>query len=248
MEIRVLGAHNVESATTRLTSLLIDDVLAVDTGALTSSLSLQEQEKVSSIHRSLYAYYYIRDVATIALNISHFQKTIRVYSQPSTLDVISDNILNGIICPKFTETPPENPALKFCPLEPYNVEDVGGYKVLAVPVKHTVPTVGYQITSGEGKSFFYSGDTGPGLSACWEYLSPQLLIIDVALADRLEEHASSSGHLTPRLLAEELAEFKKIDGYLPPVVLIHLSPLFEGEIKEEVGQVAKELGASITLT
>jgi len=243
-----LGAHNVESATTRLTSLLIDDVLAVDAGALTSSLSLSEQEKVTSILLTHCHYDHVRDVAAIALSISYFRKTIRVYSQASTLDAISNNILNGVIYPDFTEIPAPNPPLKFCPLEPHKVEDIDGYKVLAVPVKHTVPTVGYQITSGEGKSFFYSGDTGPGLSACWEHISPQLLIMDVTLPNRLEKHAVSGGHLDPRLLGEELVGFKETKGYLPPVVVIHVSPMFEGEIKEEVEQVAKQLGADVTLS
>ncbi len=243
-----MGAHNVESATTRLTSLLIDDVLAVDAGALTSSLSLSEQEKVTSILLTHCHYDHVRDVAAIALSISYFRKTIRVYSQASTLDAISNNILNGVIYPDFTEIPAPNPPLKFCPLEPHKVEDIDGYKVLAVPVKHTVPTVGYQITSGEGKSFFYSGDTGPGLSACWEHISPQLLIMDVTLPNRLEKHAVSGGHLDPRLLGEELVGFKETKGYLPPVVVIHVSPMFEGEIKEEVEQVAKQLGADVTLS
>lgn len=247
MEIRILGAHNVESATTRLPSLLIDDVLALDAGALTSSLSLSEQEKLSSILLTHCHYDHVRDVAAIGLNNSYFQKTIRVYSLASTLETLSSNILNGVIYPKFTEFPSKNPALKFCPLEPYKVKDVDSYKILAVPVKHTVPTVGYEIASGEEKSFFYSGDTGPGLSPCWQHISPQLLIIDLTLPNRWEQHAAPSGHLSPRLLGEELAQFKKIKGYLPPVVLIHLSPLFEGQIKEEAGQVAKELGTTITV-
>lgn len=248
MEIRVLGAHNIESATTRLTTLLIDDTVAVDAGALTSSLSLSEQEKVSHILLTHCHYDHVRDVPAIALNISHFEKNIRVYSQASTLHAISDHILNGVIYPDFTKIPTANPPLEFCPLEPHKVEIIGGYKVLAVPVKHGVPTVGYQITSDEGRSLFYSGDTGPGLSSCWENISPQLLFIDVTLPNRLKEHAVSSGHLTPRLLGEELAGFKRTRGYLPQVMIIHLSPVFEDEIKEEVEQVAKDLGADISLS
>lgn len=248
MEIRVLGAHNIESATTRLTTLLIDDTVAVDAGALTSSLSLSEQEKVSHILLTHCHYDHVRDVPAIALNISHFEKNIRVYSQASTLHAISDHILNGVIYPDFTKIPTANPPLEFCPLEPHKVEIIGGYKVLAVPVKHGVPTVGYQITSDEGRSLFYSGDTGPGLSSCWENISPQLLFIDVTLPNRLKEHAVSSGHLTPRLLGEELAGFRRTRGYLPQVMIIHLSPVFEDEIKEEVEQVAKSLGADISLS
>ena len=247
MEIRILGAHNVESVNTRLTSLLVDDVLAVDAGALTSSLSFREQEKVNSILLTHCHYDHIRDVPAIALNISYVRKTINVYAQASTLDAILSNVLNDVIYPNFTKRPTERPALKFFPLEPYKAADVDGYKVVALPVKHAVPAAGYQITSKEGKSFFHSGDSGPGLCSCWEHISPQLLIIDLTMPNGLEEHAIPAGHLTPRLLGEELKQFQKVKGYLPPVVVIHLASLFENQIREEVAQLAKELGTKITL-
>ncbi|MCK4363017.1 MAG: lactamase, partial [Dehalococcoidia bacterium] len=53
-------------------------------------------------------------------------------------------------------------------------------------------------------------------------------------------------HLTPRLLKQELLDFKRVKGYLPPIVTVHMSPHVEGDIKEEVAQVAKELAANIT--
>jgi len=203
MEIRVLGAHNVESSTSRLTSLLVDGILAVDAGALTSGLSLSEQEYVRSILLTHCHYDHVKDIAAIGLNTTFFEGNISVYAQAGTLDAIADHILNGVIYPDFTTAPAANPSLTYCPLEPDKVIEVEGYRVLPVPVKHGAPTVGYQITSGEGKSFFYSGDTGPGLSACWEHLSPQLLFIDVTLPDRLEEHAIASNHLTAGIVPQD---------------------------------------------
>jgi len=247
MEIRILGAHNVESVNTRLTSLLVDGVLAVDAGALTSSLTFPEQEKISSILLTHCHYDHVRDVAAIALNNTYFRKTVKVYSQASTLEALSNNILNGIIYPDFTEKPSERPSLKFYSLELYKDTDVDGYKVMALPEKHAVPAVGYQISSKDGKSFFYSGDTGPGLSSCWAHISPQLLIIDLTLANGLEEHAIPAGHLTPALLSEELAAFKKVKGYLPPVVVIHITSMFEAQIKREVAELAESLGTKITV-
>lgn len=247
MEIKILGAHNVESAKTKLTSLLIDGVLALDVGALTSSLTFAEQEKVGSILLTHSHYDHIRDLAAVALNISYVRKTINVYSQAVTLDAILNNIFNDVIYPDFTKKPTGMPALKFFPLEPYKAMDVDGYKVLALPTKHTVPAVGYQVISYEGKSFFYSGDTGPGLSSCWEHIMPELLIIDLTMANGLEEHAIPAGHLTPALLSEELMAFKKVKGYLPPVVVIHISSMFEAQIKREVAQLAESLGTKITV-
>jgi len=246
MEIRVLGAHNVESAESRLTCLLVDGVLAVDAGSLTSGLTLSEQERVKSILLTHRHYDHVRDIAAIGINASFFERNIRVHAQADTLEALSAHFLNGVIYPDFTKVPPANPALTFCPLEPLRQQEIEGYAVLAVPTKHAA-TVGYQITSAEGRSFFYTGDTGPGVSSCWEHVSPELLLIDVTLPNRLEEHAVSSDHLTPRLFGEELALFRKARGYLPRVLPIHVSPQFEDEIAEEVGQVARELGVDIDL-
>jgi len=85
------------------------------------------------------------------------------------------------------------------------------------------------------------------VSSCWEHVSPELLLIDVTLPNRLEEHAVSADHLTPRLFGEELALFRKARGYLPRVLPIHVSPQFEDEIAEEVEQVARGLGVEINL-
>jgi len=247
MEIKILGAHNVESANTRLTSLLVDGVLALDAGALTSSLTFPEQEKVNSILLTHCHYDHVRDVAAIALNNTYIRKAVNVYAQASTLEALLNHILNGVIYPNFTERPSERPPLKFQPLELYKATDVDGYNVIALPEKHAVPAVGYQITSKDGHSFFFSGDTGPGLSSCWAHISPQLLIIDLTMPNGLEEHAIPAGHLTPRLLGEELKQFQKVKGYLPPVVVIHVASLFENQIREEIVQLAKELGTKITV-
>lgn len=245
MEIKILGAHNQETATTRLTSLLIDDVLAVDAGSLTSSLSLSAQQRIESILLTHRHYDHIRDVATIALNF-HMQRTIKVYAIADTLNALSTHIINGEIYPKFAESPsPERATLKLLTLKPYQPESIDGYRVLPVPISHGVPTVGYQITSEDGRSVFYSSDTGPGLSASWEHVSPNLLIIEATLPNRFEEYALDSQHLTPRLLKRELAEFQKLKGYLPPVVIVHMVAPFEGEIRDEIAQLARELDANI---
>ncbi len=246
MEIRILGAHNVESATSRMMCLLVDSILAVDAGALTSGLTLSEQERLKSILLTHRHYDHVRDIAAIGINMSFFEKNVRVYAQSDTLEAVSEHFLNGVIYPDFTKIPSANPALTFCPLEPHRQLEIDGYTVLAVPTKHPA-TVGYQITSGEGRSFFYTGDTGPGLVSCWEHVSPQLLLIDVTLPNRLEEHAVSSNHLTPRLFGEELVLFRNAKGYLPTVVPVHVSPQFEDEIRGEVERVARELDVDISL-
>ena len=124
---------------------------------------------------------------------------------------------------------------------------IAGDDVLAVPVKHSAPTVGYQITYPDGKSLLYTGDTIVGLSDCWQHISPQLLITEVARPDKYEDWLKKAGHLCPRLLEEELIQFRRLKGYLPRIIGIHIGNPYEQEIKEEVAQVAQELDADISL-
>ncbi|MEE8420857.1 MAG: MBL fold metallo-hydrolase, partial [Dehalococcoidales bacterium] len=80
MKIKVLGAHNCESSATRLVSLLIDDVLALDAGSLTSSLTFAAQQKLKAILLTHQHYDHIRDVPAIAMNALFYETNISVYA------------------------------------------------------------------------------------------------------------------------------------------------------------------------
>jgi ribonuclease BN (tRNA processing enzyme) len=247
MELEILGAHNCESRDAKLTSLLIDGTVVIDAGSLTSSLSLEAQQRVKAILITHRHFDHIRDLATFGMN-AYMIGPINIYALDSVLGVISTHLLNEVLYPDFRNKPfPDKPALKFCPLEPNREVIIEGYAVLPLPVSHNVPTIGYQVTAPDKKSIFYTSDTGRNPSSLWEAVSPGLLVTEVTLPDKFESFAQDSGHLTPRLLKQELLDFKRVRGYLPPVVTVHMSPHIESEIKEEVAQVAEELAATITL-
>jgi hypothetical protein len=74
-----------------------------------------------------------------------------------------------------------------------------------------------------------------------------LLIIELTAPDRFEQSVGSSKHMTPRLLKRELLDFKNLKGYVPQVLTVHMNPILEDEIAEEISAVAGSLNASITL-
>ena len=247
MEITILGAHNTESENTGLTSLLIDGVLAIDAGALTSSLSFEAQFKLKAILLTHQHYDHVRDIPAIAINYYLREKTLAVYTTPYVSRCLTANLFNNETYPDFTQIPAGRPALEINLLEPGETAEILSYHVLPVRVNHSSFTVGYQITSVDGKTVFFTSDTGPGLTEVWRQVSPELLITETTTSDSYEDAAAETGHLTPSLLENELQSLFKIHGYLPEIVLVHMNPTEEKKIEEEITEVAVRLGASIQL-
>jgi len=247
MIIRFLGTHNAESKDTRLVSFLIDDVLAVDAGSLVSELTFPEQRKIKAILLSHGHYDHIRAVPAFAFNNS--DRTTKVIATPKTLEILSSNLIDDVVYPKFTSEASflRKATLQLVPVELFKRQNIEGYEVMAVPVRHNLDGVGFEITSGARKTLFYTGDTGPGLSSIWGNISPQLIIADVTWANSLANAAKDAGHLCAEMLKEELIELRRVKGCLPKVAVIHMSPQHEPEIEREVGEVAKLLGTSIDI-
>jgi len=180
VEIQILGAHQFESKGARLTSLLIDGTLVIDAGGLTSALSVPEQEKIKTVLLTHHHFDHTRDLVTLAANAGYRQEQLVVYSLRYTLDIVTNCLLDGKMYINFLEYPSiEKPTLILEAIEPYGRKTIAGYDVLAVPVKHSVPAIGYQITSSDGKSLFYTGDTTSGIFNSWQHIFPQLLITEV---------------------------------------------------------------------
>jgi hypothetical protein len=74
-----------------------------------------------------------------------------------------------------------------------------------------------------------------------------LPVTEVAGPNELEDWLKGAGHLLANLLKEELVQFKISGGYLPRVIAIHMPLLYGDEIRGEMAQVAKELGADVSL-
>jgi ribonuclease BN (tRNA processing enzyme) len=246
MEVRILGAHVTEIATAKPTALVIDNTLALDAGSLCSGLTMEGQQKLKAVLITHYHYDHVKDLPMIGLNLA-YHGCLDVYGTASVFEALSTHLLDGKLYPNFLQWPDSRPALKFIRLEEYERISVAGYGVMALPVPHGVPAVGFHVTSPEGKSLFYTGDTAGGLSSCWSHISPDLLITEMSWPQKMEAWARRTTHLAPQLLKTELAEFGRLKGYVPRTLLIHLDPAHESEVAAEVAEIAQELGVSITL-
>jgi len=246
MKIHLLGAHNIESRDSKFTCLLIDDILALDSGGLTSSLTFTEQQQLKAIVLTHQHYDHLRDIPGLAMNYFLTRYSIDIYSTQPVGDALNAHMFNNSLYRNFLQKPIDDPTIRFNVIEPYQSKQIAGYSILPVPVKHSVPTIGLQVTSSDGKTLFYTGDTGPGLSECWELVSPQVLIIEVSTTNQWESFCMESGHLTAGLLKEELISFRNIKGYIPRVIAVHMNPHLQHIIEPELKEVAANLDATIT--
>ena len=246
MQVRVLGAHNLDTNVTHHTCFLVDGVLAIDAGSLASALGADEQRRVSTVLLTHLHFDHVRDLPTLGLATIDEPTAVDVFAEQRTLDSVSGHLLDGEVYPDLTrglnEAPP---SLRFRPLTEGEPLRVLGYDVVPVRADHPVPTVGY-IVGADGARVGFSGDTGGKLMSFFTHeRAPQVLFVDVTFPDRLSERARRSKHLTPSTLKRELAEALEAGVKLPRVVPVHRSLAAESEILKELAAVESELGVEL---
>jgi len=245
MIIEMLGAHNTETDRARLPCLLVDGAVALDAGGLTRSLPLERQQQIRSVLLTHHHFDHCKDLIMLGAN-SLPDALIDVYGLRDTLEVVYLYLLDGRLYRDYTNWPSaDNPRMKLNPIDVFQPLSLRNLQVLPLPVGHSVPSVGYFIMADSGKSFFYTGDTGPGLEGCWERIAPDLLIIEVTHLNRAQKEMERLRHMTPGRLAGELAEFRTARDYLPRVIVSHIPIAYEDELRAELAAAGKQLEMEI---
>lgn len=244
MKIKFIGSHNSESKKSRHSTMIIDDKIAIDAGCLASELTFLEQEKIEAIFLTHGHYDHIKEIPAYAFNK---RETTKIYGNQETLDILETHLVDGLIYPNFTKKNHflKIPRIKFEKIKSYEKYNFNEYEIKPVPVNHTIESNGFEIKTKEGKKIFITGDTGPGLKELWKNIQPELMIMDLTFPNKLEKIAVDSKHLCPKMLNNELKDFYKINKYYPKIILTHLNPKYEKEIKQEILKISDTLGINI---
>lgn len=222
-----------------MTSFLVDGCLAIDAGALTRSLSIEEQSRV---HHILLTHSHIDHTASLPFLIensfSNGERAVDIYCTHKVLVNVRRHLFNNDTWPDFSRIPNHlYPSVRFTEIEPekpFVIEDLpgGSVEITPIPVRHIVPTVGFLVRRG-GASFLFTSDTGP-TERVWEVANAEknlpMLITECSFPSELQQIADVSLHLTPTTLASELA---KVDPSIP-IYLYHFKPAYVDRLRAEL--------------
>src|SRR5690349_10710401 len=114
MELRILGCHGGETPKHKTSSFLVDGKIALDAGAVTSMLTLEEQKRIDTVLVSHAHLDHIRDLATLADNrCQQGGPPLKIAATASTLRVLREHFFNDLIWPDFSKIPtPLGPTLE----------------------------------------------------------------------------------------------------------------------------------------
>jgi len=234
MEIKILGCYGGEAKGYRSPSFLINGEVVVDAGAITSTLTIEEQRNLKYILITHAHLDHIKDIPFVADNIiGNHKKPLNIVAEKRVLKEIESHIMNDYIWPDFRILPSKkNPVIKFISIKVNTVYKINSLKVKAIRTNHVVDSVGYFISDGKSAVGF-SGDTFV-TDKFWEEAnknkSLKAIFIETSFPNFLEDIARASLHLTPVLLGKELKKLKrKVDIYV-----YHLKPNFIDTLKEEI--------------
>ena len=242
MRLRVLGCHGGELPNCRSTCFLLDGVLALDAGALTGSLSLEELACVDDILISHSHFDHVKDLPLLAdLMLTRREAPIKVHASKGCAETLRQNMFNELLWPDFTRIPTrKNPVLQLKPFRAGSSLRVGKYQIQSVPVSHPVESCGFVVSDGTS-ALAISGDTGP-TDELWEVLNrtPNLkaLLLETSFPNKLQKLADVSGHLTPRTLRRELSKFNRNGA---SILLYHLKPAFLQQLADELKELPVEI-------
>jgi ribonuclease BN (tRNA processing enzyme) len=196
-----------------LTTLLINDTVAIDAGSLGLYGRPAQQAQVKHL---LLSHSHIDHLASLPIFLDTVYRgdgdCPTLYAGDSVLDCLRRDLFNNRVWPDFigfSATQP--PYLKLQRIEPGQALIVDGLRVTPVEVNHVVPTLGFVVEDAHAAVVFTS-DTGP-TEVIWEHANrlPHLkaVFMEVTFPDELAWLADRARHLTPALFAREAQKVKR---------------------------------------
>lgn len=240
MHITTLGCNASITGELRSTCYQLDDDILIDAGSGAGDLSLAQAIAINTVfltHSHLDHSAFLPMLADAAGSFRDAPLT--VFALPETIAILKEHMLNGRLWPDYTVQPsPEHPYIRLRPIGLGETMELKGRRITALPARHAVPCIAYQVDSGVA-SWVYSGDT-TFYENFWQALNRidnlRYLLVETTFRNDNPAGAQRSGHTTANLLAQGLRLLQK------PVELfiVHMEAGYEEVTEREIMRAAGE--------
>jgi len=235
--ILVPSAAGCDEQTQFLTSVLLNDTVAIDAGCLGLYRSPREQARVKHVFLTHSHLDHLASLPMFLLNsVTGQDDSVTVLGGPAVLECLRRDLFNDRLWPDFVRISQEGrPFLRLQQLEAGVPVAVDGLRLTPVEVNHVVPTFGF-LVEDDSAAVLFTSDTGP-TEAVWELANrtPNLkaVFLEASNPNRLAWLANLAGHLTPALFGEEVRKLRRP----VPVYAVHISPGDQGEVVKELAEL-----------
>ncbi|MDQ3252719.1 MAG: 3',5'-cyclic-nucleotide phosphodiesterase [Acidobacteriota bacterium] len=227
--------HGIASLEQRLSCYVVDDCVAIDAGSVALAVNNAQRGAVRDI---IITHPHIDHIATLPIFIDDvfatLQEPVRIHATADVITLLERDIFNWTVYPRFTELSNDRTrVMEYVPFRPAEEFAVKHLKMTAIPVNHSVPTVGLIFSDGE-TTVGFSSDTGT-TENFWHAVNrlPRIdaLLIEASFPTSLQQLAVISGHHTPASLRREL--HKLIHTPLD-ILVVHLKPAYREMLVREL--------------
>jgi len=251
MQVRVLGCSGAIAKDCRTTSFLVDTDLLVDAGTGVGDLSLEEMAAIDDV---VLTHCHLDHIAALPLMLdaigSRRSKPLRVHALRATIEALRAHVFNNVIWPDFESIPsPEAPFVSFHDIEVGQMLQLGSCapkSIEVLPAVHTVPACGFAVRRASGgANWVFSGDTerNPPFWDRVNALDVAMLVIETAFSNREQALAERSLHLSPVMLAGELARIDPAKQF--PIYITHTKPAETDEIMSQIEALGEHQVAGV---
>jgi len=225
------------SETRFLTSILVNEGVAIDAGSLGFTADLEVQRAVKHL---LISHSHLDHAASLPAYLENVytpdENCVTVYASDSVTKSLEQDLFNDRLCPDFIELSKTTfPFLKVEKLQAMKTLELEGLRITPVPVEHTVPTFGFVVEEAES-AVVIATDTGP-TERLWKEVNQlshlKAVFLDCSFPDSHHALADVSKHLTPSQFAAELA---KVVGDVRSIA-VHVKAAFHSQVIADLGKL-----------
>lgn len=240
MEIKVLGCYGNQLLEKKTTSFILNKTIAIDAGAIASSLSLEEQIIIGDILITHSHLDHIKDLAFLGDNIiNRRDNPVTIHASRKTINVLRNHYFNNDVWPDFTKIPTaENPVFEYKEIEEGKPFNINGIDIKPIKTSHTVHALSF-IIKDHKNTIFHITDTGV-TEDFWDQINEEdnltAVFLETSFPNEYEKLARASKHLVPFDLENELAKINKREKDID-VFVYHLKPIYESKLRHQIAKV-----------